>query len=228
MQKVATAHEDLIHDAQLDYYGKRLATCSSDRTIKVYDVFEGGERKQVADLTGHDGPVWQVCWAHPKFGNILASCSYDRQILVWKEVGPGQWAVIYKYAKHAQSVNSIAWSPPEFGLRLACASSDGMISVLSHCADDTWAEHQFEAHKTGCNAVSWAPAFAAAAALSTQASPLKDMRLVSGGCDNHVKIWRCAAIVRAPCRDTRTDRTLEHAGVEKHALWQPPNRQRTE
>uniref|UniRef100_A0A7S4F6D3 Protein SEC13 homolog n=1 Tax=Chrysotila carterae TaxID=13221 RepID=A0A7S4F6D3_CHRCT len=103
MQKVATAHEDLIHDAQLDYYGKRLATCSSDRTIKVYDVFEGGERKQVADLTGHDGPVWQVCWAHPKFGNILASCSYDRQILVWKEVGPGQWAVIYKYAKHAQS-----------------------------------------------------------------------------------------------------------------------------
>ena len=37
---------------QLDYYGKRLATCSSDRTVKVYDVMEGGERKQVADLKG--------------------------------------------------------------------------------------------------------------------------------------------------------------------------------
>lgn len=29
---------DPQHDAQLDYYGKRLATCSSDRTVKVYDV----------------------------------------------------------------------------------------------------------------------------------------------------------------------------------------------
>ena len=107
---------------QLDYYGKRLATCSSDRTVKVYDVMEGGERKQVADLKGcaslacaaramsmrtqseyaqtgparrapqaragrslltaprlrdrrHDGPVWQVAWAHPKFGTLLATCS---------------------------------------------------------------------------------------------------------------------------------------------------------
>ena len=40
------------HDGQLDYYGKRLATCSSDRTVKIYDVMEGGERKQVADLKG--------------------------------------------------------------------------------------------------------------------------------------------------------------------------------
>lgn len=28
----------------------------------------------------HEGPVWQVAWAHPKFGNILASCSYDRKV----------------------------------------------------------------------------------------------------------------------------------------------------
>ena len=26
------------HDAQLDYYGRRLATASSDRTIKLFDV----------------------------------------------------------------------------------------------------------------------------------------------------------------------------------------------
>ena len=28
----------------------------------------------------HDGAVWQVAWAHPKYGNILASCSYDRKV----------------------------------------------------------------------------------------------------------------------------------------------------
>jgi protein transport protein SEC13 len=26
------------HDAQLDYYSRRLATCSSDKTIRIYNV----------------------------------------------------------------------------------------------------------------------------------------------------------------------------------------------
>ena len=26
----------------------------------------------------HDGPVWQVAWAHPKFGTLLASCSFPQ------------------------------------------------------------------------------------------------------------------------------------------------------
>ena len=28
----------------------------------------------------HEGPVWQVCWAHPKFGSMIASCSYDHKV----------------------------------------------------------------------------------------------------------------------------------------------------
>lgn len=31
-------HGDMVHDVQLDYYGRRLATASSDRCIKVFDV----------------------------------------------------------------------------------------------------------------------------------------------------------------------------------------------
>ncbi len=31
-------HADMVHDVQLDYYGRRLATASSDRSIKVFDV----------------------------------------------------------------------------------------------------------------------------------------------------------------------------------------------
>ena len=44
-----------------------------------------------ADLLGHEGPVWQVTWAHPKFGSLLASCSFDHKVIVWKEVQRGQW-----------------------------------------------------------------------------------------------------------------------------------------
>jgi protein transport protein SEC13 len=78
---VDTGHDDLIHDAQMDYYGTRLATCSSDRAVRIFDLKEGGVQTIAADLRGHEGPVWQVAWANPKFGNIVASCSYDRKVL---------------------------------------------------------------------------------------------------------------------------------------------------
>lgn len=43
-----TGHEDMIHDAQLDYYGRRLATASSDRTIRLFDV-EGEQDYRLVD-----------------------------------------------------------------------------------------------------------------------------------------------------------------------------------
>ena len=42
----------LQHDAQLDYYGTRLATCSSDRTIKLFDVTDRNE-VQLAELRAY-------------------------------------------------------------------------------------------------------------------------------------------------------------------------------
>lgn len=33
-----SGHADMVHDVEFDYYGKRLATCSSDRMIKIFDV----------------------------------------------------------------------------------------------------------------------------------------------------------------------------------------------
>jgi protein transport protein SEC13 len=126
--RVDTGHEDMIHDAQMDYYGKRLATCSSDRTIKIFEVVENTQNL-VATLTGHEGPAWQVDWAHPKFGTILASCSYDRKVIIWKEVN-GTWNKIYEFGEHKSSVNSVQWAPHEWGLMLACASSDDSFSIV--------------------------------------------------------------------------------------------------
>lgn len=144
----------MIHDAQLDYYGKRLATCSSDRTVKVFDVGESGATGQGETLRGHEGPVWQVAWAHPKFGPILASASYDGKVIIWKDNGgsaaaapaqstygsaygqpppssTGGWSKIKEHSMHSASVNSVAWAPHELGPILACASSDGNVSVLT-------------------------------------------------------------------------------------------------
>jgi WD40 repeat protein len=130
------------HDAQMDYYGKRLATCSSDRSVKVFDVPASGEPVFVADLKGcvaatfvcaarvgpchprygsyltlicttvslfctgcvcrHEGPVWEVAWAHPKFGVLLASCSYDRKVVIYREI-EHTWSTVHIHNFHASS-----------------------------------------------------------------------------------------------------------------------------
>jgi len=170
MTSFDTQHTDLIHDAQIDFYGKRLATASSDRTIKIFNV---DTRSLIAELRSHEGPVWQVAWAHPKYGSILASCGYDRKVIIWKE-GDGGWTASYIYEAHELSTNSISWAPPEFGkLCLACGSSDQYISLLTF-QDNSWSSDKLFGHKVGVSSVSWSD---------------NEARFVSGGCDKHVIVW---------------------------------------
>ncbi|CAI5532500.1 unnamed protein product [Closterium sp. Naga37s-1] len=138
---------------------------------------------------GHEGPVWQVTWAHPKFRSILASCSYDRKVIIWKETSENQWIKAQVFSDHEGSVNSISWAPHEYGLVLACASSDGSISILTHRADGGWDASRIpQAHPVGVTSVSWAPATVPGSFLGSGPNPV--LRFVSGGCDNMVKIWR--------------------------------------
>ena len=30
-------HDDYVHDVQFDFYGKRIATCSSDQYVKIWE-----------------------------------------------------------------------------------------------------------------------------------------------------------------------------------------------
>lgn len=208
LNTVETGHEDIIHDAEMDYYGQRLATCSSDQTIKVYNL-KNGTQALVADLKGHYGPVWQIAWAHPKFGNFLASCSYDRKVIIWKETS--EWTKFYEYTNHDSSVNSVCWAPHEFGLILACGSLDGTISILTYVSEtNTWEPKRIlNAHTSGCNAVSWCPATALITSLNPSANRSQQVkRLVSGGCDNLVKIWK-----------EEGDEWKEESKIEVHSDW---------
>lgn len=205
LNTVDTGHEDMIHAAEMDYYGLRLATCSSDNSVKIFDL-KNGSQSLVADLKGHGGPVWQIAWAHPKFGNLLASCSYDRKVIIWKELG--EWTKVYEHTGHDSSVNSVAWAPHEFGLILACGSSDGSVSILTNNGD-TWDIQKItNAHTIGCNAVSWCPAIEQSfdGSANQRNSPVK--RLATGGCDNLVKVWK-----------EEGDRWIEENKLEAHSDW---------
>ncbi|KAL0633838.1 GTPase-activating protein S13 [Maublancomyces gigas] len=187
---MSNLHDDMIHDCALDYYGKRLATCSSDKTIKIFEIDRDNHRL-LETLRGHEGPVWQVSWAHPKFGNILASASYDGKVIIWQE-RHGVWNKLFEHANHHASVNSVQWAPHEVGAVLACASSDGKVSVLEFKDDGTWDTKLFSAHVIGCNAVSWAPATQPGSVVSG-AGAGGQRRFVTGGSDNTVKIWTWSA-----------------------------------
>ncbi|WVZ66517.1 LOW QUALITY PROTEIN: hypothetical protein U9M48_015724 [Paspalum notatum var. saurae] len=158
-KKIELDHKDMVHDSAIDYYGKRLATASSDSTVKIVNIGAATAPSQVlATLSGHYGPVWRVAWAHPKYGTILASCGYDGRVIIWKEDARGNWSQAHVFPDHKSSVNSIAWAPWTFVLPV---HDDGRISILTMRPDGGWDTGTIErAHPVGATAISWAPATA--------------------------------------------------------------------
>ena len=224
-QVIETSHEDMIHDSQFDYYATKLATCSSDRTIKIFDVV-GEHHHNCATLTGHEGPVWQVAWAHPQYGVLLASCSYDGSVMVHKEQSQNSWVKVYDHRVHEASVNSIAWSPSEFGLNLACASSDGSISIIEYKdKQNSWNTSKFKNDAMGCNSVSWAPYSALGSSSSEEQSApersLAGSRLVTGSCDNQVRIWRFVAANGTWEEEARRQLSSPHTDWVRDVAWAP-------
>ncbi|KAF1980837.1 protein transport protein sec13 [Aulographum hederae CBS 113979] len=199
------------HDAVLDYYGRKLATCSSDKTVKIFEV-ENDTHRLTDTLKGHEGAVWCVAWAHPKYGSILASASYDGKVLIWRSQStnsaPSSWQKIYDFALHTASVNLVAWAPHEVGCLLACASSDGSVSVLEF-KDNSWDHVIFPAHGIGVNAVSWAPVVG---------QPQGSRRFVTGGSDCAVNIWEWSPETRSYNKAT----TLPgHTDWVRDVAWSP-------
>lgn len=171
-----------IHHACFDYYGKRAAVASSDHSIRVWDLADGHNRP-AGELKSHEGPVWKVTWAHPRFGYLLASCSYDMRIIFWKETQPGQWQIAHMDQNHVASVNDVEFAPCELGLRLACASSDSTVSVLTYSpSQGAWQRAAFTAHGNGAQCLSWAP-------YQLTKDGLPSVRIVTGGCDFRVVVW---------------------------------------
>lgn len=71
-------HTDVVTTLSLDASGKRLASGSWDRTLRIWTVKSGKEQKKKNLLTGVSGVVW-----HPK-SNQLLSTDFSGTVLSWK------------------------------------------------------------------------------------------------------------------------------------------------
>ncbi|KAI8061121.1 WD40-repeat-containing domain protein [Gongronella butleri] len=133
-----TGHEDLVHGVAYDYYGKRLATCSSDQRLKVWDFVESQDagRWELNDAwKGHDASIMKAVWAPAEYGQIIASCSFDKSVKIWEEQpvesknSQRRWAERFRLVESKGAVLDIAFSPIQGALRLATCSTEGIIRI---------------------------------------------------------------------------------------------------
>nr|CAI5825235.1 unnamed protein product [Callosobruchus analis] len=136
-QEVNAEHKDLIHDVAYDYYGRRMATCSSDQFVKVWDQNSEGKWILSSSWKAHSASVWKVTWAHPEFGQVLATCSFDRTAAIWEEIGnigPNErgvrhWVRRANLVDSRTSVTDARFCPRWLGLQLATCSAEGIIRI---------------------------------------------------------------------------------------------------
>jgi nucleoporin SEH1 len=152
-EEMPLSESEIVHDVAYDHYGRRVVTCCSDNTIKVFD--EAGHK--VAEWKAHSGSIWRLSWAHPEFGVVLASCSFDRKIRIWEETtdaeevandaslnGRGAWSKVAEITDARDSVVDVQFAPHHTGVRIASCGADGFVRI--HQAPDVLDLSNWERH----------------------------------------------------------------------------------
>jgi len=109
-----TGHEGLVLGVAFSPDGTRLATSSTDATVKIWDIKTS---KLLLILTGHDVGIRDV--AYNPDGTKLATGSGDGSAIIWDAMTGSQ---ILKLTGHSSGIQSVAFSPD--GKILATGSED--------------------------------------------------------------------------------------------------------
>ncbi len=142
--------------------GQRIASSSSDSTVKVWDATSG---KEQLTLTGHTGRV-VVAWSPD--GKFIATGSGDKAVRLWDATTGEELSVL---RGHTGGVSSIAWSPD--GSRIA-SGSDGDKTIKVWDAATGRELLTLRGHISQLRSISWSP----------------DGKHLATGTDNGwVKIW---------------------------------------
>lgn len=152
---------DYVHDVAYDYYGTRMALCTSSLKIMVFSAprsgAEGGQWTETAKMDrAHSGPIWRLCWGGPEHGEPLASCSEDRTVQLWSDRGQrsgGASANTWPKVGTLQCegpVVGVRFSPASIGLKVAACTVSGRSRIFEcassslESAASTWEQEDLE------------------------------------------------------------------------------------
>ncbi len=162
LRVVLRGHDDGVQGVGWSPDGRRLATGSRDRTVRIWDT-DGGDELVV--LRGHDDWVWGVGWSLD--GRRLATGSRDRTVRIWDADGGGELVVL---RGHDDWVWGVGWSSD--GRRLATVSGDRTARIWD--ADGGGGLVVLRGHGDWVQGVGWSP---------------DGRRLATGSRDRTARIW---------------------------------------
>ncbi|KAG7358385.1 WD repeat-containing protein [Nitzschia inconspicua] len=132
-QIVSSMHQDYIHDCKFDIYGRRMATCSGDRFVRVWDFTDSGEWTLVGEWQAHKASVSMLSWGHPEFGSLIATCGNDNEAKIWEErtshSASSRWTAKAQLTEARKAVSCVEFAPRHWGLKLATGSADGCVRI---------------------------------------------------------------------------------------------------
>eukprot|EP00871_Galdieria_phlegrea_P003935 jgi/Galph1/4542/GphlegSOOS_G3181.1 len=135
--RVFHGHEDEVNAVKWDPSGNFLASCSDDRTVKIWSLEArqgtGQTTSCLYDFREHSRDIYAIRWSPtgPNTENVnkpllLASASFDHTVKLWDiQAGNCKWTL----SKHSEPVYSVAFSPD--GEYLASGSLDRFLHVWS-------------------------------------------------------------------------------------------------
>jgi len=158
-----SGHTSPVSSVAFSPDGRRIASGSSDETIKVWDAKTG---RVIRTLSAHT-ESWVDSVAFSPDGQRIVSGSVDETIKVW-DAETGQ--LVRTLSGHSNGVNSVAFSPD--GRQIASGSDDKTVKIWN--AKTGGLVRGLRGHTKGVYSVAFSP---------------DGRRIASGSDDETIKIW---------------------------------------
>jgi WD40 repeat protein len=143
-----TGHESTVWSVTFDKSGERLASCSDDKSVKIWQAYHPGNQegvvtsdnnpkwKGVCTLSGyHSRTIFDVDWSQ---SGVIATAAGDDTIRLFQESAsddpknqPSYSLTVAAEKAHSQDINSVAWNPKHHEI-LASASDDNIIKLWTY------------------------------------------------------------------------------------------------